>query len=114
METQVTRHDNVEPVEMLPGVERRTLAATEHLMLCEFRFQAGSEVPAHRHPHDQAGYVVSGEAIMTIAGREYPCGPGDAYAIPGGVEHAARFEVDTVLIDVFYPPREEYLQPSSS
>ncbi len=109
MDAKGIKHDEVEPVEMLPGVERRTLAVTERLMLCEFHIRAGSEVPLHQHPHDQVGYVVSGEAIMVIAGKEYRCGPGDAYAIPGGVEHAARFEVDTVLIDVFHPPREEYL-----
>jgi len=109
MDAKAIYRDAVQPVEMLPGVERRTLAVTERLMLCEFHIGAGSEVPMHSHPHDQVGYVVSGEAIMTIAGREYRCGPGDAYAIPGGVEHGARFETDTVLIDVFHPPREDYL-----
>lgn len=108
MAGQVTRWADVEPVEMLPGVTRRTLAVTDRLMLVEFRMQPGAEVPLHSHPHDQVGYVVSGEAIMNIGGREVRCGPGDAYAIPGGVEHAARFEVETVLIDVFHPPREDY------
>lgn len=108
MASYVTHHADVNPVEMLPGVERRTLAVTDRQMLCEFHIQAGSEVPEHSHPHDQVGYVISGEAIMIIAGEEHRCGPGDAYAIPGGVKHAARFEVDTVLIDVFSPPREEY------
>lgn len=108
MTGKVTRWKDVEPVEMLPGVTRRTLAVTDRLMLVEFRLQAGATVPLHSHPHDQVGYVVSGEVILTVDGQEFRCGPGDAYAIPGGVEHAARAEVDTVLIDVFHPPREEY------
>ena len=106
--THVVRHNEVDPVEMLPGVFRRTLGVTERMMLCEFHIRAGSEVPLHSHPHDQVGYVVRGEAIMIIDGKEYRCGPGDSYAIPGGVKHGARFEVDTILIDVFHPPREEY------
>ncbi len=106
----VVRHQEVDPVAMLPGVERRTLAVTERIMLCEFHIRGGSEVPLHSHPHDQAGYVVSGQAIMIIEGKEYVCGPGDTYAIPGGVEHGARFEVDTVIVDAFSPPREEYMQ----
>ncbi len=109
MTMYVTHHADVDPVNMLPGVERRTLAVTDRIMLCEFHIKGGSEVPIHAHPHDQAGYVVSGEAIMIIDGREYVCGPGDAYAIPGGVEHGARFRVDTVIVDVFSPPREDYL-----
>ncbi len=108
MEANVTRGADVTPVEMLPGVERRTLAVTDRLMLVEFRLRAGAEVPLHHHPHDQAGYVVSGEVLMIVDGREVRCGPGDAYAIPGGVEHGARCLSDAVLIEVFHPPREEY------
>ena len=108
MDGKVTRWTEASPVEMLPGVTRRTLAITDRIMLLEFRMKAGAEVPRHAHPHDQVGYVVSGEIILTIGDKEVRCGPGDGYAIPGGVEHAARFEVDTVLVEVFHPPREEY------
>ncbi len=108
MSAKVIRHDEAQPVEMLAGVVRRTMAVTERLMLCEFTLNAGSEVPVHTHPHDQVGYVVSGAVVMIIDGRETRCGPGDAYAIPGGVPHGARALEDSLLIDVFHPPREDY------
>ncbi len=108
MSGNITLRGDARPVEMLTGVVRRTLALTERLMLCEFTLQAGSEVPIHTHPHDQVGYIVSGEVVMIINGQETRCGPGDAYAIPGGVPHGARAISDSVLVDVFHPPREEY------
>jgi len=37
------------------------------------------------------------------------CGPGDVVVIPGGVEHEAYFPEDTEVIDVFAPPREDFL-----
>ncbi len=108
MQASVISRDQVQPVEMLAGIVRRTLAVTERLMLCEFTLSAGSEVPVHTHPHDQVGYIVSGEVVMIVDGQEMRCGPGDAYAIPGGVPHGARALQDSVLVDVFHPPREEY------
>ena len=105
----VISHDDIQPVEMLAGVVRRTLAVTDRLMLCEIFLRAGSEVPVHTHPHDQVGYVVSGDVVMIVDGEEVRCKPGDAYAIPGGVPHGARPLADTVVIDVFHPPREDYL-----
>ncbi len=104
----VVSRDDVQPVEMLAGVIRRTLAVTDRLMLCEFFLKAGSEVPVHTHPHDQVGYVVSGETVMIVDGEEVHCRAGHAYAIPGGVPHGARAVQDSVLIDVFHPPREDY------
>jgi len=98
----------VEPVTMLPGVVRRTLGSTDKLMLVEIQLAAGAVVPEHDHPHDQVGYVVSGEVVMMIDGKETLCRVGDSYQIPGGVSHSARTLSDTIIIDVFSPPREEY------
>ena len=108
MQKGVTFHDDAQPVEMLAGVIRRTLAVTDRLMLCEFLLKGGNEVPVHTHPHDQVGYVVSGEVVMIVDGEETRCRPGDAYSIPGGVPHGARALEDTIVVDVFHPPREEY------
>jgi quercetin dioxygenase-like cupin family protein len=41
------------PVEMLPGLTRRTLADGPELMLCEFTFESGVQIPTHTHPHEQ-------------------------------------------------------------
>lgn len=96
-------------VEMLPGVHRRNMALTEAMLLCEIFLERDARVPEHSHPHQQTGYVVRGQLQLTIAGQTRTCNPGDSYQIPGDVPHSATALQDTVLIDVFSPPREEYL-----
>ncbi len=95
-------------VEMLPGLIRRTLVWGEKLMLCEFTAEAGVVIPLHSHPHEQAGTVLSGRVEFTVDGETWIAEPGDAYAIPGGIEHAAKFLEPSVLLELFSPPREDY------
>jgi quercetin dioxygenase-like cupin family protein len=66
-------------------------------------------VRPHSHPHEQLGYVLEGEITMTVAGVTDTWHAGVAYAIPGGVEHAAVAGPGGCrVIDVFIPVREEY------
>lgn len=102
------RSDDRKPVEMVPGVTRKTFGTTPSMMLCEITLAKGSVVPRHQHPHDQVGYVVSGQIKMIVGDAEMVCTPGDNYAIPGHTPHAAEAIEDTVVIDIFSPQREEY------
>jgi quercetin dioxygenase-like cupin family protein len=95
-------------VEMLTGVNRRTMATTDEAMLCEFFLERGAQVPEHQHMNDQVGYVVFGRLAMIIGGQERVLQPGDSYAIPGGVLHQAQALIDTLVVDVFSPPRADY------
>lgn len=100
--------NDVEQIEMLDGIHRRTMATTDEAMLCQFFLEAGSNVPNHNHMNDQVGYIVSGQLEMTIGDKVQVLSAGDSYAIPGGVYHSAKAIEDTVAIDVFSPPREDY------
>ena len=100
--------DSVEPVEMVPGLVRRTLAYTERLMSVEMQSEAGVNVGQHSHPHDQVGYVVSGQIELTIAGHTKLCEAGDSYAIPGGVEHGAHFPSACTVLESFAPARDAF------
>jgi quercetin dioxygenase-like cupin family protein len=99
---------NVAQVEMLSGIHRRTMAITDAMMLCEILIERNAIVPDHSHENEQVGYVVYGKLELTIDGETRICDPGDSYAIPGGIVHGAKAIVDTVVIDVFSPPREDY------
>ena len=102
------RHADATPVEMLPGLVRRTLADGEAVMLCEFSFESGVEIPNHAHPHEQVGYVVSGRVRMTVGDQQFELGPGDSYRAPSGVPHSALTLEPTVIVDAFSPPRQDY------
>nr|MBN1229842.1 cupin domain-containing protein [Anaerolineae bacterium] len=96
-------------VEALPGLVRRTLGITDAMMVVEWRSQPNVEIPAHSHPHEQVGYCVSGEIVLTVDGQAQHLKPGDSWAIPGGVTHSAVFPVESIVIDCFSPPREDYV-----
>ena len=102
------RWADAQPVEMVPGLVRRTLSETADIQLVELRAQPGADVPMHSHPAQQMTYVISGQIDLTVDGVLYSIMPGDACAIPGGVEHKAYFPVETLAVDTFSPPRPEY------
>jgi quercetin dioxygenase-like cupin family protein len=104
----IKRRNDSTPVEMLPGLIRRTLVESESMMICEFTFEDVIELPVHTHPHEQVGYVISGRMRFTIEGKNYDLKPGDSYSIPSNVPHGAKSLEPTVAIDIFNPPREEY------
>jgi quercetin dioxygenase-like cupin family protein len=106
--TDVIRVSEVEPVEMVPGVWRRTLSWGERLMVVHVTLEEGTVVPAHRHPHEQITYIVEGELSMDVEGRTYVLRAGDSLLFPADVEHGATALQHTLVIDTFSPPREDY------
>ena len=106
----ITYHNTANPVTMLRGLIRRTLATSEKMMICEFTFEAGVRIPLHSHPHEQVGYVVKGRVEMTIAGQTEIMNKGDSYCAPSNVPHSAFTLEPTVIIDTFTPLREDYLK----
>lgn len=101
--------DDVEPFSPVPGVEMRVVSS-DKLMLNFVRIAPGGVVPTHHHHHEQGGTVLEGVLILTIGDETREVRPGDAYLIPGGVQHSATTDDRGCLVlDVFAPPREGYL-----
>ena len=92
----------------LAGIERKTLVEGGHTQLVEFKLAGGAVIPAHAHPQEQTGYLVSGHLILAIAQVDHEMRPGDSWTIPGGVVHSAKIIQDSVAIEVFSPAREDY------
>jgi len=104
----IYRNADATPVEMLPGLIRRTLADGEFMMICEFTLDDGVELPDHSHPHEQVGYLVSGRMRLTIGGETFVLLPGDSYHAPSNVQHSALSVEPSVIVDTFSPPRKDY------
>ena len=101
-------HDSVTPVEMFPGVVRRTITDGERLMLIEGTMDEGAVVPLHTHPHEQTGYLVSGRFLFELGDEKRELGPGDCWLVPSNVPHNVTALEDSVFNDIISPPREEY------
>lgn len=91
------------------GVHLESLAVGEKSMVCKMNYKDGDFATEHQHPHEQCGYVVSGEYELTIKDKKYIITPGDSYAIPGNTPHSFRVIKAGEVIDVFTPQREDYL-----
>jgi Uncharacterized conserved protein, contains double-stranded beta-helix domain len=96
-------------IEAAAGIRRKTLVWGENALLTEFKLTGGNILPAHQHPEEQVGYLVSGHIILTIGSEKFDTHPGDSWAIPGNVQHSAEIIADSVAIEVFAPVRKDYL-----
>lgn len=105
----LTSRDAVRAVPMFDGVSRRTLNSGDRATLVEVTFAAGSTVPEHTHPHEQIGYLSSGRLRFRIGSDEREIVAGDSWLIPGDVPHVVTALEDSIAVDVFSPPRTEYL-----
>lgn len=89
---QITRVEGPPTVELAPGVGVLVLASGSlgavGLMTSLAVFRPGAKLPYHQHPFSEVIVVVSGEAIVGIAGRHYRLRPFDAMHVPAFTPHA--------------------------
>lgn len=91
------------------GVHLDSLAVGEKSMVCKMNYCSGDFASEHRHPHEQCGYVISGKYELMVEGETWTLSSGDSYAIPGNKRHSFKVLEAGEVVDVFTPPREDYL-----
>ena len=93
----------------LPSGVAQKLVWGERIMLAYTTFEPNCYGPAHSHPEEQTGMVLDGEIKFTIGNETRLCKKGDAFAIPGNVEHSVtNGDKLTIIVQAFSPPREDY------
>jgi quercetin dioxygenase-like cupin family protein len=97
------------PEEKVTEQITRKVLVGEKGMVVWWSMKAGAQAAPHKHPHEQIFVMLSGRMEFRLGSDWRTCGPGDLGVIPGGVEHEARFPEDTQVIDIFSPPREDFL-----
>lgn len=82
----------------------------EHAMLCYFKLLKGATIPEHHHVSEQITYIVQGKVRVFSAGKEFIVSKGEVIHFPSNLPH--RFEAleDTIDIDIFSPPRKDWLE----
>ena len=91
------------------GIARKTLVHGKNTLMTEFVLKTNAVLPAHQHPQEQTGYLVSGHMVLTIGDEVNVVRAGDSWMIPGNVEHRATIVADSVAVEVFSPVRNDYL-----
>jgi quercetin dioxygenase-like cupin family protein len=95
--------------QILPGVIMKALTYGDNSLLCEFQLKQGSIIPAHQHPHEQTGYLISGRLRFSGDEGDFHADPGSSWSFKGGIIHGVEVLEDSIAVEIFSPIRQEYL-----
>ena len=102
--------NNIEWADAGNGVSRQILGYDDKIMMVKVKFETGAAGAMHKHPHVQVSYVESGSFELTIGNEVKLLKQGDGYFVPPDILHGCVCKEAGVLIDVFTPAREDFLQ----
>ncbi|MDT5270965.1 MAG: hypothetical protein QOH49_3151 [Acidobacteriota bacterium] len=105
------RWDEMEKEFVTDGIERRIITA-ERMMLAHVYLKKGAVVPLHSHHNEQLTYILEGALRFWIgdeAAEPIDIRAGEVLCIPSNVPHKAEALEDTLDVDVFSPPRQDWL-----
>ena len=116
--SQVTfyRWDDM-PKEHVTDVISRRLVTADRMMLAHVYLDKGAKVPQHSHDNEQLTYILEGALHFWIGAdrsEEVIVRAGEVLVIPSNVPHEAVALEDTLDVDVFSPPREDWLNGTDS
>jgi quercetin dioxygenase-like cupin family protein len=105
------------PKEPLKEDLSRRLVSTERMMLAQVFLDKGCVVPQHSHENEQLTYILEGKLRFFLGADEsevVDVGAGEVLHIPSGLPHKAVALEDTLDVDIFNPPRQDWLDGSDA
>jgi quercetin dioxygenase-like cupin family protein len=97
------------PLEDLKPLLQRQFVVGQEIMLARVLLKKGCIVPEHSHHNEQLTYILKGALKFSIDGREIVVHAGEVLCIPAHMPHEAEALEDTVDLDVFNPPRADWI-----
>ena len=100
------------PKESVTAMLDRRLITGERIMLAHVYLKKGAVVPRHSHENEQITYILAGALRFWIGEDErevFDVREGEVLHIPSGVQHKAEALEDTLDVDIFSPPRQDWL-----
>jgi unsaturated pyranuronate lyase len=102
------RWKDVELERLNPLLERQMVVG-DQIMVARVLLSKGAHVPLHSHHNEQVTYILDGALKFAIDGKEIVVRTGEVLCIPSNLPHEAWAVEDTVDLDVFTPPRADWL-----
>lgn len=106
---QVYRWDDVKKEQMNPLLVRQVIHG-QTMTIARIHARKGCAVPQHSHHNEQVSMVEKGRMKFVVDGREMVLGPGDTLQIPAHATHSVEALEDTIVVDLFSPPREDWMR----
>ena len=105
------------PKETVTDQISRRLVTGDGMMLAHVYLDRGAVVPRHSHHNEQITYILEGALRFRIGddgAEEIVVRAGEVLHIPSNVPHEAEALEDTLDVDIFTPPREDWLNHTDS
>ncbi len=105
------------PLEPVTEVIDRKLVTGDRMMMAHVYIKKDAVVPKHSHDNEQLTYILEGALHFWIGedgSEELTVNAGEVLHIPSNVPHKAKALVDTLDVDVFSPPRQDWLDGTDS
>jgi quercetin dioxygenase-like cupin family protein len=96
-------------IEALNPLLQRHFIVGQNIMLARVLLRKGCIVPEHSHHNEQITYILDGALKFWIDGKEIVVRTGEVLTIPPHMPHKAEALEDTVDLDVFNPPRADWI-----
>ena len=103
----------VEIEELNPLLGRQFVVGRD-IMVARVFLKQGCVVPEHSHVNEQITYILQGALKFWIDGKEIVVNEGEVLTIPPNMPHKAEALVDTLDLDVFNPPRADWMNKDDS
>jgi quercetin dioxygenase-like cupin family protein len=100
--------DSVELEDLNPLLQRHFVVG-QNVMLARVLLKKGCIVPEHSHHNEQITYILEGALKFWIDGKELVVNAGEVLTIPPHMPHKAEAVEDTVDLDIFNPPRADWI-----
>jgi len=100
---------NVVELEELSPLLRRQMVVGKDVMVARIALRQGCSVPLHHHHNEQVSCILEGALKFWIDGKEIVVRGGEVLTIPPHMPHSAEAMEDTVALDVFCPPRMDWI-----
>jgi len=110
------RWDDLPREELNAGIGRRLITGTS-MMIAHVYLRKGAIVPMHSHHNEQITYILEGALRFRMGEDEadvIDVHAGEVLTIPAHLPHTAEALEDTLDVDVFSPPRQDWLDGSDA
>jgi len=114
--TQLYRWEDMPRERVTESLERRLITA-DRMMLAHVYLEKGCVVPKHSHENEQLTYILEGALHFWIGEdgeEELTVRAGEVLVIPSNIPHKAEALEDTLDVDIFCPPRQDWLDGSDA
>jgi quercetin dioxygenase-like cupin family protein len=110
------RWEDMPKEELKPDLHRR-LVSTERMMLAHVYLDEGCIVPQHSHENEQLTYILEGALRFWLGEDEsevVDVRAGEVLHLPSWLPHKAEALERTLDVDIFCPPRQDWLEGSDA